>query len=206
MLVRELIQDILDEIGQLVGGNPASDSDAAKCRRLINKCVRDYNVQGFLHFTKSRVPLGQGKVFMFEDKVPLTVNNVYYKVGPEWYSLDPVRPETLPAYEGCGTIPYKFCYEKYFEGNDLKGRVTLDRTSGYDIEAVVTYDMEPFNDNDVARIRQGHRDEGPGRSEALPEHGRQVLQRGREALRWPRAPYRLTASAAARRNWRTRNF
>ena len=29
MLVRELIQDILDEIGQLVGGNPASDSDAA---------------------------------------------------------------------------------------------------------------------------------------------------------------------------------
>ena len=51
MLVRELIQDILDEIGQLVGGNPATDSDAAKCRRLINKCVRDYNVQGFLHFS-----------------------------------------------------------------------------------------------------------------------------------------------------------
>lgn len=152
MLVRELIQDILDEIGQLVGGNPATDSDAAKCRRLINKCVRDYNVQGFLHFTKSRVPLGQGKVFMFEDKVPLTVNNVYYKVGVEWYSLDPVRPETLPAYEGVGTIPYKFCYEKYFEGNDLKGRVTLDHTSGYDIEAVVTYDMEPFNDNDVLTL------------------------------------------------------
>jgi hypothetical protein len=51
-----------------------------------------------------------------------------------------------------GTIPYKFCYEKYFEGNDLKGRVTLDRTSGYDIEAVVTYDMEPFNDNDVLTL------------------------------------------------------
>ena len=38
---------------------------------------------------------------------------------------------------------------KKLRGERPQGPITLDRTSGYDIEAVVTYDMEPFNDNDV---------------------------------------------------------
>lgn len=152
MLVRELIQDLLDEIGQLVGGNPASDTDTARARRLINKCVREYNVQGFLHFTKSRLQLGRGKEFVFDDKVPLSVNAVYYRTGSNWIPLDPVPLSTFPAYEGIGTIPYKYTYDKYFDGNELRGRLRLDRTSGYEVEAVVTYDMEPFNDDDVLTL------------------------------------------------------
>lgn len=152
MLVRELIQDLLDEIGQLVGGNPASDTDAARARRLINKCVREYNVQGFLHFTRSRLTLGTGKEFVFEDKVPLTVNAVYYKTGADYIALKPVRIENMPAYEGIGYSPYKFAYEKFFDGDELKGRLVLDRNSTYEVEAVVTYDMEPFNDNDVLTL------------------------------------------------------
>lgn len=152
MLVRELIQDLLDEIGQLVGGNPASDTDAARARRLINKCVREYNVQGFLHFTRSRLTLGTGKEFVFEDKVPLTVNAVYYKTGADYIALKPVMIQNMPAYEGIGCCPYKFAYEKYFAGDELKGRLVLDRNSTYEVEAVVTYDMEPFNDNDVLTL------------------------------------------------------
>lgn len=152
MLVRELINDTLDEIGQLVGGRPATDTDAARCRRLINKCVREYNVQGFLHFTRSRVHLGIGKEFLFEEKVPLTVNTVYYKVGPNFVKLKPVRLENLPAYEGVGCSPFKYSYDKFFVGNDLKGKLTLDRNSMYEIEAMVTYDMEPFNEDDVLTL------------------------------------------------------
>lgn len=152
MLVRELIQDLLDEIGQLVGGNPASDTDAARARRLINKCVRDYNVQGFLHFTHSRITLGRGKEFFFEGKVPLTVNAVYYKTGADYIALKPVRIENMPSYEGIGYCPYKFAYDKFFSGDELKGRLVLDRNSTYEVEAVVTYDMEPFNDNDVLTL------------------------------------------------------
>jgi hypothetical protein len=152
MLVRELIQDILDEIGQLVGGNPASDTDAARARRLINKCVREYNVQGFLHFTRSRLTLGTGKEFVFEDKVPLTVNAVYYKTGADYIELKPVRIENMPAYEGIGYSPYKFAYEKFFDGDEMKGRLVLDRNSTYEVESVVTYDMEPFNENDVLTL------------------------------------------------------
>ena len=152
MLVRELIQDILDEIGQLVGGNPASDTDAAKCRRLINKCVREYNVQGFLHFCRSRLPLGRGKEFLFEDNIPLNVNAVYYKIGPNYVGLTPVQPYNMPAYEGVGCEPYKFAYEKFYDGNDLKARLILDRNSMYEVEAVVTYDLEPYNENDVLTL------------------------------------------------------
>lgn len=152
MQVRELINDILDEIGQLVGGMPASDTDAARCRRLINKCVREYNVQGFLHFTRSRITLGTGREFLFSDKVPLVVNAVYYKSGVNWVPLKPVRLENIPAYEGIGCCPYRYSYDKFFEGDELRGRITLDRDSTYEIEAVVTYDMEPFNDNDVLTL------------------------------------------------------
>ena len=152
MLVRELIQDILDEIGQLVGGNPASDTDAAKCRRLINKCVREYNVQGFLHFCRSRLQLGQGKEFLFEDKIPLNVNAVYYKIGPNYVGLTPVQAHNMPAYEGVGCEPYKYAYEKFYVGDELKARLILDRNSMYEVEAVVTYDLEPYNDNDVLTL------------------------------------------------------
>jgi hypothetical protein len=152
MLVRELIQDILDEIGQLVGGNPASDTDAAKCRRLINKCVREYNVQGFLHFCRSRLKLGQGKEFLFEDKIPLNVNAVYYKIGPNYVGLTPVQTHNMPAYEGVGSEPYKFAYEKFYDGDELKARLILDRNSMYEVEAVVTYDLEPYNENDVLTL------------------------------------------------------
>jgi hypothetical protein len=151
MLVRELINDILDEIGQLVGGRPATDSDAARCRRLINKCVREYNVQGFLHFTRSRLQLGTGKEFTFE-KCPLNVNSVFYKVGPNYVKLKPVRLENLPAYEGVGCSPFKYAFDKFFEGNDLKGKLILDRNSMYEIEAVVTYEMEPFNEDDILTL------------------------------------------------------
>jgi hypothetical protein len=153
MLVRELIQDILDEIGQLVGGNPASDTDVAKCRRLINKCVREYNVQGFLHFSRSRLQLGQGKEFLFEDKIPLNVNAVYYKTGPDYIKLSPVQAHNMPAYEGIGCTPYKYAYEKFFDENgDLKSKLILDRNSTYEVEAVVTYDLEPFNEDDVLTL------------------------------------------------------
>ena len=152
MLVRELIQDILDEIGQLVGGNPATDSDAARCRNLINKCVREYNVQGFLHFCRSRIHLGTGKEFLFEEKIPLNVNAVYYKVGPNYVGLRPVQVHNMPAYEGVGCEPYKFAYEKFYDGNNLKARLILDRNSMYEVEAVVTYDLEPYNENDVLTL------------------------------------------------------
>ena len=152
MLVRELIQDILDEIGQLVGGNPATDSDAARCRNLINKCVREYNVQGFLHFCRSRIQLGPGKEFLFEEKIPLNVNAVYYKVGPNYVGLRPVQVHNMPAYEGVGCEPYKFAYEKFYDGNNLKARLILDRNSMYEVEAVVTYDLEPYNENDVLTL------------------------------------------------------
>lgn len=152
MLVRELIQDILDEIGQLVGGNPASDTDAAKCRRLINKCVREYNVQGFLHFCRSRLQLGQGKEFLFENKIPLNVNAVYYKIGPNYVGLTPVQSHNMPAYEGVGCEPYKYAYEKFYDGDELKSRLILDRNSMYEVEAVVTYDLEPYNENDVLTL------------------------------------------------------
>lgn len=157
MLVRDLIQDILDEIGQLPGGSPVSDGDAARCRRLINKAVREYNGQGFLHFTRSRLTLGTGKEFLFgsgqtNEKVPLTVNAVYYRNGQYNYRLKPVQLHNIPSYEGVGSIPYKFSYDKYFDENELMGRITLDRTSTYEVEAVVTYDMEPFNDDDVLTL------------------------------------------------------
>ena len=152
MLVRELIQDILDEIGQLVGGQPATDSDAARCRRLINKCVREYNVHGFLHFTHSRLNLGTGKEFLFTDKVPLNVNTVFYRSGENYVKLRPVQFHNLPAYEGVGSCPYNFAYEKFFEGSELRGKLYLDRNSMYEIVAVVSYDMEPFNDDDVLTL------------------------------------------------------
>ena len=149
MQIRDLINEILDEIGQLVGGRPASDTDAARCCRLINKCVREYNVQGFLHFTHRKVELGQGKEFTFDTDAPLTVNAVYYKSGPSYYKLDPVQDYNILAYEGVQRVPAKFCYRKEVDDGAVVGILSLDCESQYDITAFVTNDMKAYDENDV---------------------------------------------------------
>jgi hypothetical protein len=44
---------------------------------------------------------------------------------------------------------YRFGFD---ENGNLKSKLILDRTSTYEVEAVVTYDLEPFNEDDVLTL------------------------------------------------------
>lgn len=148
MNVRELIAEILVEIGLATDAGSISDQAFELCRSLINRAMLDYNMQDYLHFTKDALYFPGGTDTIVIPSAPVKVATLSFVKGRTAYRLRRVPMDTFPAYLATTfDHPRVFVYDRVFnEEGQLVGRIRMDRVCNYPLTAVVNNNLKAYNE------------------------------------------------------------
>lgn len=148
MNVRELIAEILVEIGLATDAGSISDQSFELCRSLINRALLDYNMQDYLHFTKDALYFPGEVDTIVIPSAPVKVASLSFVKGRTAYRLRRVPMDTFPAYLATTfDVPRVFVYDRVFnEEGLLVGRIRMDSVCNYPLTAVVNNSLKAYNE------------------------------------------------------------
>lgn len=175
MNVRELVDQILTQIGFATDAGAVTAAQSRLCLDLINISILDFNKQAFLHFTKDLLSIPSttssysihGGDSIIIRNPPLKIPSLTFRIGSAVWKIRGIEMDTFPAYldGSTGIGPRVFVYDRfYYSGRspapppggwapmngELVGRIRFDRRCSHDLTAVVINDMKAYESDTEA--------------------------------------------------------